>query len=126
MKFRDTEHEELYNKLCSRMAYIDCYHKAVAYLISLDTVCRQHIADMFDFDEDVIIPECLRKPWQTGTSKKTTRLAFNLWNSYQSEGEPLKEEQLSPNYTPEHIFSCSYAPYYWQAIKLRYPEYADE
>lgn len=126
IKFYDDEHELTYNKLCNQMMSLDCYHQTIAYLISLDSVCRQHIADMFDFEEDVIIPECLRKPWQTGTSKKTTRLAFNLWNGYNSEGEPLEEEQPSTNYTPEHIFACSYAPYYWQAIQLRYPEYTNE
>ena len=125
IKYKDTDHEELYNKIIQKMEYDDCYHKAVAYLIALDSVCRQHINDIFDFEEDVIKPECcLNKPWQTGTSRKTSRLAFNLWNGYNSEGEPLEEEQLSPNYTPEHIFACSYAPYYWQAIQLRYPEYA--
>ena len=127
MKFRDTEHELTYNKILKKLENDECYHKSLAYLIALDTVCRQHISDMFDFEEDVIKPECcLNKPWQTGTSRKTTRLAFNLWNGYNSEGEPLEEEHLSPNYTPEHIFSCSYAPYYWQAIKLRYPEYTNE
>ena len=120
MIFHDKRHETAYNDICSRMKYLDCYHQAVAYLITLDSVCRQHINDIFDFPEDVIKPECLNKPWQTGTSKKTTRLAFNLWNGYQSEGEPLAEERISPNYTPEHIFACSYAPYYWQAIQIRF------
>lgn len=126
IKFYDDEHELTYNKIMRKMASDDCYHQTAAYLLALDSVCRQHISDMFNFEEDVIIPECLRKPWQTGTSKKTTRLALNLWNGYQSEGEPLAEEQISPNYTPEHIFACSYAPYYWQAIRLRYSEYTNE
>lgn len=125
IKFYDDEHEELYNELCSRMKYLDCYHQTAAYLLALDSVCRQHINDIFDFSEDVIKPECLNKPWQTSTSRKTTRLMYNLWNGYNSEGEPLEEEQPSTNYTPEHIFACSYAPYYWQAIKLRYPEYTN-
>lgn len=115
IEFRNIEHEKKFYGILQIMKSNDCYHQAVAYLISLDTVCRQHIADMFDFSEDIIKPESLNQPWQTGTSKKTTRLMFNLWNSF-------SDEQT----TPENIFACSYAPYYWQAIKLRYPEYADE
>lgn len=29
----------------------------------------------------------------------------------------------SPLYTPHELFCTSYAPYYYEAIKLRYPEY---
>lgn len=122
--FKDKEHKEKYISICSRMKYLDEYHKAAAYLLSLDEVCRKHISDIFDFEEDVIKPQGLHKDWQTGTSLKTTRLLFNLWNGYNSEGEPLEEEQPSGNYTPDNIFSCSYAPYYWQAIRLRFPVYA--
>lgn len=121
--FKDKEHEKRYTSISTKMKYLDEYHKAAAYLLSLDEVCRKHISDIFDFEEDAIIPEGLHENWQTGTSRKTTRLMFNLWNGYNSEGEPLEEEQPSGNYTPEHIFSCSYAPYYWQAIRLRFPNY---
>lgn len=123
--FYDSRHEQLYCDLCKRMKYLDEYHRATAYLLSLDNVGREHIDDIFDLKEDVIKPEGLHKAWQTGTSAKTTRLLFNLWNGYNSEGEPLEEEKSSGYYTPEHIFSCSYAPYYWQAIQLRYPNYTE-
>lgn len=42
---------------------------------------QQHIADLFDFEKDVIKPfGTIYLPWQTGTSVKTTRLIFNLWS----------------------------------------------
>lgn len=124
--FADEEHRKLFVKICGKFKQIDPYHLAVAYLLSVDRVIRPHINKVFDFDEDVIKPESLRESWQTSTSLKTSRLLFNLWNGYDSEGEPISEEKTSPYYTPEHIFSCSYAPYYWQAIKLRYPEYIED
>ena len=36
------------------------------------------------------------------------------------------EEQVDEcrQYTVEEIFCCAYAPYFWQAIQIRYPEYA--
>lgn len=125
MLFKDSDHENRYSELCSRMKYLDEYHSAAAYLIALDNVCRQHSTDIFDFQEDVIYPECLRAEWQTSTSRKTCRLLFNLWNGYNAEGEPIEDETASPYYTPEQLFSCSYAPYYWQAIQLRFPCYAE-
>lgn len=76
--FKDKEHKEKYNSICARMKYLDEYHRSVAYLLSLDEVCRKHISDIFDFEEDAIIPEGLHDNWQTGTSRKTTRLMFNL------------------------------------------------
>ena len=35
------------------------------------------------------------------------------------------EEQLTEcgRYTVEELFCCGYAPYFWQAVKIRYPEY---
>lgn len=116
MKFIDKIHEKLYKEICSRMRYLDCYHYSVAYLIALDKVLRDHIDAVFDFEEDVIKPKCLYMGFQTGTSLKTTRLAFNLWNGF--------NQDLSSNFTVDNIFCCSYAPYYWQAIQLRYPEYS--
>ena len=127
INFYDSEHEDYFWRFAAMFGgNYDPYRFSAAYLIALDRNCREHYSDIFDFSEQVIIPEGLNKGWQTSTSKKTTRLMMNLWNGYNSEGEPIEEEQPSSYYTPENIFSCSYAPYYWQAIKLRYPEYTGE
>ncbi len=52
-------------------------------------------------------------------------MALNLWNHsimYDSE-EDLEKGHISSSYAPSEIFCCSYAPYFWEAIKIRYPEY---
>ena len=123
MQFRDTKHEEIFNELCEKMRYSDTYHQSLAYLIALDSVCREHIPEIFNIDEDGIEPSCINKAWQTGTSKRTTRLAFNLWNGTTSDITSDGEEYNSNLYAVDEIFCSEYAPYYWQAIKLRYPEY---
>ena len=69
--FIDGRHEQLYSELCTRMKYLDEYHRTTAYLLSLDNVCRDHIADIFDLQEDVIKPETLCRAWQTSTSRKS-------------------------------------------------------
>ena len=52
-------------------------------------------------------------------------MALNLWNHsimYDSE-EDLENGHISKEYAPSEIFCCSYAPYFWDAIKIRYPDY---
>ena len=122
MIFRDETHETVYNDICSRMKYLDCYHRSLAYLLALDTVLREHIEAVYDG----IKRDGLHKGFQTGTSKKTTRLAFNLWNGCSDDGEVYTNKDgyemplPSSYYTPEQIFCTDYAPYYWQAIQIRF------
>lgn len=119
MIFRNTEHENKYRQFFSQMKSRDEYRQMVAYLLSLDTVLADHAEDVFNFSEDCIIPEsALKHGWQTGTSRKTTRLLLNLWNGWcDDEGEG--EERSTPSeYTPYNIFSCEYGSYYFEAIKI--------
>lgn len=129
MIFYDEEHEEMFKKLCKKMPYLDGYHLSLAYLLTLDTVLRKHIGALYDVKKDVIIFEGLSQPFQTSTSRKTTRLAFNLWDGsvYDSEkpetyinedGE--KTYVPSKYYAPDNIFNCTYAPYYIEALKMRF------
>ena len=113
--------------ICGRMKRLDCYHFSLAYLLALDKVLREHADEVFDFKEDGIKREGLHKAFQTGTSKKTTRLAFNLWNGCYDDGETYtnkdgyKTELPSSYYNPDQIFNnTEYATYYWEAIKIRF------
>ena len=115
IKFANSKHENAFYSLLTRMKKTDRYHSALAYLLTLDNVCREHISDLFDLKEDIILFAGLEKGWQTGTSLRTTRLAFNLWCTYVDDNPK--------NSTPDEIFCCSYTPYYFEAILLRYPEY---
>lgn len=116
VQFKNDEHEERYYAALAKMKSTDCYHRAVAYLFTLDRDCARHIDDVFDFREDGINPDGLHSGWQTGTSVQTTRLAFNLWNGFIEKGEEKR-------FTPDEIFNSTYANYYFEAIKLRYPEH---
>lgn len=129
MIFYDEEHEELFNKLCKKMPYLDGYHLSLAYLLTMDNVLREHISALYDVRKDVIIFEGLNKPFQTHTSKKTTRLAFNLWDGSVYDSDPPEtyineddEKAYVPSkyYAPDSIFNCTYAPYYFEAIKMRF------
>ena len=54
-------------------------------------------------------------------------MAFSLWNRcmYDSE-QDIEDEKISRGYNICEIFSCSYAPYFYESIKIRYPEYTNE
>ena len=124
IKFRDEDHERNYNFILDMMPYSDIERKALAYLFALDTVCFDHIRELYDFSDNRILLSGLDKGWQTGTSGRTTRLAFNLYNGYCSDGETYigsdgTEDSLpSAYYSPAYLFCCEYAKYYVEALKI--------
>ena len=85
-------------------------------------------ADVIREKVDEVKPECLHEGWQTSGSAKVVRMAFNLYcNGTPSvDDEQGTEEQVDEcrRYSVEDLFCCCYAPYFWQAIQIRYPEYA--
>ena len=125
LKFRNSTHEKDYRQFLGRMKSQDCYHQAVAYLLALDEVLVDHADEIFDFDQDCAkIETALQHSWQTGTSFKTTRLLLNLWNGWRRDFvDDSGENCVAPGYVVDEIFTCSYAPFYWEAIRLRFPEY---
>lgn len=125
MFYNDDHEKAFWNFLARAGKRFDSYHFSIAYLLTLDKECRKHLDDLFNFEIDGIRPEGINKAWQTGTSLKTTRLAFNLWNCCTRDDDEngCHGMPASPLYTPHELFCTSYAPYYYEAIKLRYPEY---
>ena len=84
--------------------------------------------NIYDFKTGCVKTKCLHEGWQTSGSVKVVRMAFNLYcngtpsvNDYSDAEEQISE---CGQYTVEELFCCAYAPYFWQAIQIRYPEYA--
>lgn len=119
IKFTSKEHESFYKTMLQKSGNSDSYHRAFFYCIGISDTMRRNVGRIFDFEQDRIKPEGLHEGWQTGGTVRITRLAFNLWNGYMEQGE----EHMS---TPYEMFDCSYAPYFYEAIKLRYLEYCRE
>ena len=72
--------------------------------------------------------------WQTSGSVRVVRLAFNLYtdgtpgvDEYKRKDEQVREckafQRNALEYSVSDIFCCGYARYFWEGIKLRYPEY---
>lgn len=115
-RFRDSEHESFYYRMLDDRKCSDGYHRALFYTLGISRDTRSHIHDLFDFSNGGIKPIGLTASWQTGSSMRVCRLAFNLWNGWAEKGE----ERYS---TPHELFDCNYAPYFFEAIHLRYPDY---
>lgn len=118
MKFISEEHKKTYNALIEKMRFNDVYCRAFAYLVTLDTVCREHIDELYDFYDCCIDTQALSKGWQTSTSLRTILLAFNLYTGHTN----WCPNEYIDRCTPANIFLSEYAEYYWEAIKIRYPE----
>ena len=104
--------------------YQDVYHKALCYCLGISDDTRRNINRIYDFKTGCVKPECLHDGWQTSGSEKVVRMAFNLYcNGTPSVDDELDaEEQIDEcrRYSAEDLFCCCYAPFFWQAIQIRY------
>jgi hypothetical protein len=125
--YSSLEHARFYHKMLDMCSCKDTYHRALVYSLGICRETRDHIREIYDFKTDFINPECLHYGWQTGGSSRVVRLAFNLYCCCVPSIDHVKDIlEEAERYTPDELFACSYAPYFWQAIKLRYPEYCEK
>ena len=101
-KFMTPAHRRAYLTHLNRCKVMDNYHRALIYTLTAVPALRNN----------EIKPESLAAGWQTSGTTKLTRFAYNLWNGYDDK-----------SCTPYDLFDCSFAPYMYEAVKLRYPEY---
>lgn len=118
MKFANEYHKQKYLSLMNKMKRDDPYHRSAAYLMALADLVP---ADVFDFEEDVIKQEGIFKGWQTSSSRRATRLMYNLWNGWACEEADVYEHKPSTDYAVDNIFcDYEYAPYFYEAIRIRF------
>lgn len=130
LKFINNEHKEFYEeklKELEKHEKTDVYYKSLIYTLGICKTTRENFRQIFDMKKGEINIDSICAAWQTGTSTKVTRMAFSLWNAcmYDSE-QDIENEEKSSYYNPSEIFCCSYAPYFYEGIKIRYPEYTKE
>ena len=126
--FISDAHEKFYYEKLKEVRYRDVYHKALLYCLGISDDTRRNVYRIYDFKNGNVKTECLQEGWQTSGSMRVVRMAFNLY----CNGTPSvfdyddTEEQIveCKEYTVEELFCCAYAPFFWQAIQIRYPEYA--
>lgn len=125
--FKNKEHEEFYYTYLKKCRYQDAYHKVLIYCLGINRDTREHVDKIYDFTTGCVKEKCLQEGWQTSGSLRVVRLAFNLY----CNGTPsvCKKRNVADKitecqcYTVKDIFCCEYAVYFWEAVKIRYPEY---
>ena len=125
--FNGKEHEKFFYWMLAKCDNFDVYHQALAYCLGISEDVRCNINLIYDFKTGCVKPECLHHGWITSGSARVVRMAFNLYCNGTPSVDDMKtsDEKLREcaSYTAEDLFCCSYAAFFWEAIKLRYPEY---
>lgn len=128
--FSGQKHKDFYLEYLPKCRYQDVYHEALVYCLGISEDTRQNAERIYDFQSGCVKTECLQEGWITSGSARIVRLAFNLYcngtpsvSDYENDAEKALNE--SREYSVEEVFCCTYAPYFWEAVKIRYPEYCD-
>lgn len=127
VKYKDEAHEKFYSEYVMECRHQDAHHKALVYCLGMNADTRRYVNSIYNFKTGSVIKECLNEGWITSGSGKVVRMAFNLYNNgtpsiyaYEDLEDQLKE---CSKYTVEDLFCCPYAKYFFEAIKIRYPEF---
>ncbi|MCP1111430.1 hypothetical protein M2145_002114 [Lachnospiraceae bacterium PF1-21] len=126
--FKDEAHQEFYLEHLARCRNQDVYEQALIYCLGLSSDTRRMVDRIYDFNTNCVIPQCLSEGWITSGAARVVRLAFNLYcndtpSTYNFEDDFEEAFKECKNYTVEEIFCCEYAPFFLEAVRLRYPEY---
>ena len=122
--FKDEGHKTFFQDMVKKVRYQDCYHEALIYTLGICDDTRKQFERIYDLKSGLIKPKCLHEGWQTGSSLKVVRLAFNLYTDvtptkdlYRKKDEMLRE---CGEYSVSDIFCSNFAPYsYEKAIHLK-------
>lgn len=72
-----TEEQEAFFKNHKEIIDRGFEYAALIYTLGINPDCREHFQSLY---KDGINPDALRDSWQTGASKRITRLAFHLFS----------------------------------------------
>lgn len=118
IKFRDVQHEEGFNNFIKKAEVQDWDKERISlfYTLAIFEETRRHINDLYDFKENCMKSEGLKKEWQTGGTTKATKLAFNLFNNFYGRDSECE------NYSPLELFSLptDYRNYMLMAVQIRF------
>ena len=124
IRFADEAHKAFFMERLQKLRP-DPYLKSLIYTLGVCRDTRRNFDSIYDGGRHAIVPGAIRQPWQTGNSLKVTRLAFQLFTdttptAFMGGANDIDECR---RYSVSDIFCCSFAPYFFEAINIRYREY---
>ena len=128
--FINAEHHRFYSKTLQRFSDPATPEKALCYCLGIHPAIREHVEYIYDFSTGQVTPECMQEEWVTSTEdpediRTVIRMAYNLYGGTPSVTESDDQLGECQKYTAKELFGCRYAPYFWEAVKIRYPEYTE-
>ena len=126
--FINEEHHRFYSSTLKRFLNPAAPEKALCYCLGIHPAIRWHVDHIYDFSTKQVTPECIHEGWVASAEdpediRTVIRMAYNLYGGTPSVAEADDQLRECQKYTANELFGCRYAPYFWEAIKLRYPEY---
>jgi len=124
IRFADEMHKAFYMRQSQKLKP-DVYLRSLIYTLGICSDTRRNFDSIYDAHERAINLEAVCHAWQTGSSLKVTRLAFQLFTDstptvFLGDTDNIDE---CKRYSVSDIFCCSFAPYFIEAIYLRFPEF---
>jgi hypothetical protein len=126
--FKDAQHEIFFYWGLAMAGDIDKSTQALMYTIGLSKETRDNIKLIYNFKEKRIETGFKDKKWADYNTSCIFRMAYNLYMElvpvkFGDGGDPMEKVREFSKYTPNIFFRNIYAPYFWEAIKLKFPEY---
>lgn len=126
LHFINEEHHRFYSSTLKRFLNPAAPEKALCYCLGIHPAIRWHVDHIYDFSTKQVTPECIHEGWVASAEdpediRTVIRMAYNLYGGTPSVAEADDQLRECQKYTANELFGCRYAPYFWEAIKLRYP-----
>ena len=130
LHFINEEHHRFYSSTLKRFLNPAAPEKALCYCLGIHPAIRWHVDHIYDFSTKQVTPECIHEGWVASAEdpediRTVIRMAYNLYGGTPSVAEADDQLRECQKYTANELFGCRYAPYFWEAVKIRYPEYAE-
>ena len=130
LHFINEEHHRFYSSTLKRFLNPAAPEKALCYCLGIHPAIRWHVDHIYDFSTKQVTPECIHEGWVASAEdpediRTVIRMAYNLYGGTPSVAEADDQLRECQKYTAKELFGCRYAPYFWEAVKIRYPEYTE-
>ena len=130
IRFLNAEHHNFYSDTLQRFPDPAAPEKALCYCLGIHPAIREHVDHIYDFSTGQVMPECMQEEWVISAEdpediRTVIRMAYNLYGGTPSVAEADDQLDECRKYTVDELFNCRYAPYFWEAVKIRYPEYTE-
>ena len=130
IRFLNAEHHKFYSGTLQKFSDPAAPEKALCYCLGIHPAIREHVDHIYDFSTGQVTPECMQEGWVISAEdsediRTVIRMAYNLYGGTPSVEEADDQLDECRKYTVDELFNCRYAPYFWESIKIRYPEYTE-